>query len=628
MPQDIELERLFAMVAGAEPEELRGYLAVMTQGSPLHAGTTIPLPNPLQLTPGASGLLAPFGGGTAPIDYMGVFLVLSDYVDPIDLLTDSETLSRECVAATERAVNHEELVTAGVILNMSLRRPQFFEEMQELFRGSLSPAPRERFDNAFRVHPDRRFLTRQPLLGTIQQALSLGMDRKVSVTPPPAEVRVAMLAHAIAEGMGGQEDYDGQMIAGLPARLAIDLVCNGFFHRTDDLYSVIDRHVRLWRTYGNEARRYLDGKDPCELVVEATGIEVEDFLALGFALQAHAMEWNTTKPIHLTEDFSDIDPRVREAFLHFVAATPEEMQTTLTRGTRSSWDFLALQERPVLRRSVGLLVLDEAFLMERVTSGLFWIVHDHLRDHVDDLARQRWTQAWGAMIEALAEDSLRSLAPRDLGGAATFFTEDDLAATYGSSKASDVVVDFGEGLAVVEIVSGQLTTTTRIDGDIRAFERDMEKLLYKKLRQVDATSANLAADEKPLTGVTSMGRPLYPIVIVGTAFSMSPVIASCVEEYVNEHQLFAGRNCRPVSIIDLGELEMLEGLAAQGLGILSLLGGWHRSGIRSLPLHNWLLANYPWEPDRYRPPRMRQQLDSTFAMLIERLRLRDDGPAS
>jgi hypothetical protein len=627
MPKDFDPEGLFATVAGTEPEELRGYLAVMTQGSAHYAGTTIPVPTPLQLAPAASGLMAPVGGGPAPIDYMGVYLVLSDYVDPAELHTTVETLSQRCLAEAVQAVNHQELVTAGVLLNMSLRRETYYEQLQDLFRAWLSPQSRARFENALRPHPgQRRFLSRQPVLGALQMALALGPDARTTASPAPVEVRAAMVVHALAQGMGRDEDTTGQKVAGLPARMAVDLVCNGVFHRTYDLYSVIDRHVRLWRTYGHFGRGPLDGKDPAELVVEATGIEVEDFLALGFALQAHILGWNLDKPIHLVEDFSDIDPGVREAFLKHVAATPEEMQAILARGTRSSWDFLALQERPVLRRPNGMLVFDETFLMDRVTTGLYWMVHDHLRDHVSDLARQHWTQAWGAMIEAMVEDSLRALAPPIFGGGTTFFTEDDLAAAYGASKASDAVVDFGEGLAAVEIVSGQFTTATRIDGEISAFEKDMEKLLYKKLRQVDETTANLAGSEEPLTGVKDSGRPLYPVIVVGSAFSMSPVIAGCIDEYVKEEHLFEGRNCKPVSVIDLGEVEMLEGLAAEGHSVLQLLDGWHRSGIQSLPLHNWLLATFSWEPNQYRPPRMRSHVDATLETVIARLRLRDGPP--
>jgi hypothetical protein len=76
-----------------------------------------------------------------------------------------------------------------------------------------------------------------------------------------------------------------------------------------------------------------------------------------------------------------------------------------------------------------LLVLDGPFLFDRFTSGLYWLVHDHLKAQ-DELSRQHWTQAWGDMVEAMAIEDLRPHAPIDLTGGNTFFDEHDVEAAY------------------------------------------------------------------------------------------------------------------------------------------------------------------------------------------------------
>jgi hypothetical protein len=146
---------------------------------------------------------------------------------------------------------------------------------------------------------------------------------------------------------------------------------------------------------------------------------------------------------------------------------------------RSDWDFLAMQQTPVLRIGDGLLLMDDGFLVDRMTSGMYWVVHDYLKATEGETARIHWTQAWGDMVEALAEEDLRQLAPVVLAGNPPYYTEQDLAAAYPGHKTADLVIDFGTGLAVFEVVSGQLSTSTRIDGLRESFFSDLEKLAFK-----------------------------------------------------------------------------------------------------------------------------------------------------
>src|SRR5207249_2025454 len=147
--------------------------------------------------------------------------------------------------------------------------------------------------------------------------------------------------------------------------------------------------------------------------------EVEDILSIGFLFHAHVDTWNREKPYLLARDMgSDMPEEKKAAFLAQTSYSAEEMRAALE-GRSSPFDFLPIQERPILRLDPGFLVLDEQYLWERVTRGLYWMVHDHERDHVGDSARQAWTQAYGEMIELMVEDQVRQMAPPDLGGGTT-----------------------------------------------------------------------------------------------------------------------------------------------------------------------------------------------------------------
>jgi hypothetical protein len=63
-----------------------------------------------------------------------------------------------------------------------------------------------------------------------------------------------------------------------------------------------------------------------------------------------------------------------------------------------------------------------------------------------------WSQAYSEMIEMLAEDSLRVMAPPLLGGSTTIYTEEDLERAYGAGvRRSDVAIDFSPTMCLFEI---------------------------------------------------------------------------------------------------------------------------------------------------------------------------------
>jgi hypothetical protein len=622
-----EIDKLHALLASKNPKGVVLDLAVLQEGRPYHIGTIAPVVGASQLVRLKGGLLVRSDSQMSPLDYMGVYLVIGDYLQGEELGLSSTSLRDVIIDSTVPLLGKMNVIRLLAILNMIGRRPEELELLTRDFLASLAPLPRERCTNALRAGPDKRvLLTRQGVLAALRCALANPDNSESSAESSTIMTRTIWYVHAVASNLAAEPPSDGSRIGGLPAHLSAELVRNGAFYESDDVYSSIGRQVCLWRTFGRAGAPYLDGKDPADVVAEITGLQIEDFLTLGFALQAHALSWKPGKPLHLAEAIGNIDPTVLEAFLQLVALTPEEFEVALSIPPRSTWDFLSIQEHPVLRTPQGLLVLDESYLFARVTRGLYWIVHDFLRDERGDLARRKWTQAWGAMVEAMSESIILSFAPRLFTGGSTFFTESDLRDAFPRSKAADAVVDFGESLAAFEVVSGQLTTGTRIDGSAEAFEADMNRLVYKKMRQLNATAANLIRDEHPLTGYQGLARCVYPIIVVGGGFVLSPIVATCIEEHRHQRAYFEHALVKPLSVIDLAELEELEGLAATGTNILDVLDSWHQSGIASLPLHNWMFKEYGWSPELYRAPRLRGLVDETFAMMTSRMGLQEERP--
>jgi hypothetical protein len=76
-----------------------------------------------------------------------------------------------------------------------------------------------------------------------------------------------------------------------------------------------------------------------------------------------------------------------------------------------------------------------------------------------------------------------------------------------------------------------------------------------------------------------------------------------------------------LAIIDMDELEMLEGLAETGASPVDVLRSWRASALGEWPLALYVFNTYgPWGPAN-RPSRMRDSVDRTFEDIIGRLKL-------
>lgn len=614
------LDEIVKALAGRTSDGLASVFVPVRSGVPYLAGDGVRTPGTLFTRAGDFAI--PASAQQAPIDFIGVYMVAGDYLVGAGSGLDDETIRRVATDLVMRGADQKSLLIGLGVLARIIGRQGDLKILVEAYREVLAPDARARFDSA-RVGEEARVpLARQPLLAAFKKALVHRNDDPQGGLP--VEFAALLLSHCAATELHAPWNDQEDLIGRLPARLAIDVVTNQGFNSQEDVVSLFDRTLRLWRDYGDKGAERIGGRDPATLVAEITGLEIEDLLAMAFAIWAQASNWAAGDPVLLNPALHpNVDESKWGAFLALIAATPDELASAVQRG-RSHWDFLPFQEHPVIRFTEGLLLIDETYLVQRVTQGLYWLVHDYLRG-IDDRLRADWTQAWGDMVEAHAEDELRALAPTILGGGTSFYDEHDIAKAYGEGGGrADVTIDFGTGFGVFEIVSGQLTVGSRIEGDPAAFKRDLEKLIYKKARQLDGTARKLIEDQERLTGAAGPPRRVRPVVVTGGGLPVNPVTVNEAADYCAEQNLLDHALAQPAVLIDLGELEMLEGMHERGYNALDLIDGWQASNIAALSLRNWLLQQFGGKPDPYRPARIAPRIDGFFDSMIARLGFSDD----
>ncbi|MCC2275480.1 hypothetical protein LKL35_08595 [Streptomyces sp. ET3-23] len=398
----------------------------------------------------------------------------------------------------------------------------------------------------------------------------------------------------------------------------MEMIANNLFNEKDDPGDLLARHRLLWTHYGEQTTKAR--RRPVDLLQEATDLTLDDITALGFAYSAGILHHQPDQPIAM-HAFTGIaiDPPVIERFLARFAITADELADQL-RDCALPWQMLPIQDRPLLRLGDNILVLDERYLRARVTEGLYWLVHDHERDQYGDKARIQWTQAYADMVERRVKDQLQRLAPVILGGGdSTYFTEDDLGRAF-PGKVADAGLDFGASSVLVEIVSATASVPTREQGNVEAFRHDAERIVVKKARQLSASALNLLTDPQPVQSpLTVPAKEVFPVAIRGGQFPVNPITRRYLDECFAAEGLFQSPGIRPLSLLDMEELEACEALHCnRHVTLPTVLAEWHASDYREASLRSFLVLRYGGEYIG-RTPDLEAALRETTDVITERL---------
>lgn len=526
-----------------------------------------------------------------------------------------QTLLR-ALAALNRDSFRQGLVGAADMPFLAALPPDLRADIEHVLAGRSGNAP----------GAPRRLFSRQGILRAVRLVCTAAADNP----PPPAGMNstdplgaAGMLVHTVADTLRDRRTPGEPRLGGLPQSLAMELVRNQLFHQADDPGDMLARHRRLWRDYGPPAAAATGLRaDPWTLLSDTLGAEPDDILALAFALYAHSIAESTPVACNIREHHSIPGPSV-DAFLDRFASTADELAAAFPAsiGGDNDWDLLPVQDRPLLRDGDNITVLDGVYLLQRVTSGLYWLVHDSEKALGGDPARDTWANTWAHMTEALAEDLLRPLAPDP----ASYYDEDDFGKAYGGKRA-DAGIANGDAFVLAEVFSGSPTVKTRVHGDADAFRRDISKMVVEKAAQLDAVATNLLADPQPTGGVvTRPPRRIVPLVIEGAGFPSGPVANTLIREELRRLGYLTQRPVEQVSVLDLADLELLESIRLLNDRPLTVLDEWrgskhHQHGLRAYIYRRYAGRQLP------RPAATQTALDTFTNDVVSRLNLQDDPP--
>jgi len=198
--------------------------------------------------------------------------------------------------------------------------------------------------------------------------------------------------------------------------------------------------------------------------------------------------------------------------------------------------------------------VDTRFLVERITSGIYWDIFDSLSGN----EKYRFTSYFGILLQKYLEELFRRAYPESQTTANRVFYD----VQYDGERSSDVMLFYGEEAVFIEVVVGRLRMEeTMITGDLVAFKEDISIKVVDAAKQIDRVIRDFTTGRLPLADCSPTDiKHYYPVVVTVSPLPIFLSIYNEVRGMVADAGYLASTNIAELEIMNVGELEVIESL--------------------------------------------------------------------
>jgi hypothetical protein len=302
--------------------------------------------------------------------------------------------------------------------------------------------------------------------------------------------------------------------------------------------------------------------------IEIDGIPLYQFSALVFGLFAYARSPEAQARVSFDpkEIFAQTDfpQELMERFLDARARNLNEFRDVLSKGSVVSQTTFSdeLKRRPFLIESLtvfrkyplfridskSILMLDVQFVVEMLTSGVYWGIFDELPKE----KRDTFKQLWGRMFELYTVNLLAQFYPPMSG-----MLSPDVEYDTGQI---DALLDFGSYVLVLEIKSSLLTEPAKRGADKESFLTDFRRKFVENERGKPKAIKQLAAACRAiLAGEIQTAKMDTPPIVYPIFVSDEPAVeATFMNAFFNEEfqkEEIKDARVKPLTVMSIDELE-------------------------------------------------------------------------
>ncbi len=351
--------------------------------------------------------------------------------------------------------------------------------------------------------------------------------------------------------------------------------------RAHRMYDVIAKSSR--------ARRYHDYCPLDEWLRERYMLSFVEFQGLGLGLYAGSrILAKTVPPVTVTANFyatTSLGDRVERGFEALAEERSwfrEQFESSPEHPRWAAFETQPFLRRPALRLRDGRLMVLAPRAIEGWLSatGTYYRLLDLARDRSDqEMDRFRRFNGW------IQENYVRHLAhaalpgKRSLPGSGRVIPE----ITYrvprrGELKTSDVAVDLGIDLVLIEVTSKRLTLKSLVEADAEAVRDDLRMLVVEKMEQLGRVIDDISAGRVTLLPDLDPQyvKRFWPIVVSADGVFLNPSLWDYLETNARpllEAKLTEAVTARvmPLVLLDLEEFETLMGIVSEEEALIRVL---------------------------------------------------------
>lgn len=391
-------------------------------------------------------------------------------------------------------------------------------------------------------------------------------------------------------------------------RIANEVISTAYLTKTPNIWTALTRtthlYVNLHNAYSSEMPKdYLDLNLDFK---KATGIFLDDYLVLGLAVLTkyikhfgHSNVADLPDFIYFMPDLffetTQLDKETINKFIDFISAPIEDLGKNISKqnSRERTHDFLLFKWKPLLKLNDELYMpISINYFVEKITMGVYWILFGYYKTQDDSKALQ-FSRYNGQIFEKYVADVITQLHKRNPPSSSI---EYDQKYYIGKEqlRTPDVMIFCDDYAIFVEASATRLQAKQTISmGNIDAFEKDNEKIVFHNASSLDVFINNFLDKKTIIENIdASKIKRIYPVVVAIEGYPKLNVLYLFIQEELDKRLLFQSERVQPFSLLDVSDLEYLEGFS--DLMFVDALDKWHaHPNFKDDSLDGILQAEYP-----------------------------------
>jgi hypothetical protein len=261
-----------------------------------------------------------------------------------------------------------------------------------------------------------------------------------------------------------------------------------------------------------------------------------------------------------------------------------------------AWERAPFLRRPFLRLDDGRwLLISPRTIDSWLGEGFYYRALESAQRRGPDIVNRFFT-FFGKLVEQYCLDLTRSVfeGERPIGGGRVH--GEQRYGRRGGKRTSDVAIDLGTDLVVIEVVAARFATDVRVYGNPEVLSAALERMIFKKLGQLGRVTAAVLAGDATIPDVDPARiERVWPIVVTGGDLIHTELLWDRIDAELPA-ELQDGR-VQPLTVIDVEDFELLLGLVSEGRHLPDVLaqkagGAYRRLGLSRF-MHEELHMSLP-----------------------------------